>query len=504
MNVLARIGASAQRFAERTALFARGESFTYGELIATARGIRACLEDRGCGPGARVAVVTGDDLHTYSSMLAIWSAGAAYVPLNVNNPADRNGQIIQDAELELVLTSRPEAEWSGHLPVDLDTGSVIRTGNIEPNEGTLPLPATQPDDVAYIFFTSGSTGKPKGVPITHANLEAFMTTLIDDLGYEFAPEDRFLQMFELTFDLSVMAVFAPWCVGASTYVVPEKGIAYMNILDLLMKKKISVALMVPSLLPYLQRFFDEIRLPDLRLSLFCGEALTHDIVTQWSRCLPNGRIENVYGPTEATIFCTTYPWSEDRSAQEQVNGIVPIGKQMPRTTTAVVSSDGKVLPDGEKGELCLLGDQVMTGYWRNEEKTRQAFVEVELDGVSFRAYRTGDICYVNDRGNLIYCGRMDSQVKIEGHRIELGEIEYYARKFIKSSKSAVVVKRDVSGQDYLVLFIGADELDREALENFLRVKLPDYMCPRQIVVLRDLPLNLNGKIDRVALSKLNE
>lgn len=504
MTVLCRIAACAEEYADRPALIARGEPYTYREVVAAARGIRTELLERGCTLRSRVAVVTGDDFSTYASLLAIWSAGAAYVPLNVNNPPDRNEQILKDAESALILTSRPQSEWQSHLPAGLDAERVIQTSDVDPNEGPLPVPRSESDDLAYIFFTSGSTGKPKGVPITHANLDAFTNTLLGELGYDFVPEDRFLQMFELTFDLSVMAVFVPWCVGASTYVVPERGIAYMNVLDLLMKHRITIALMVPSMLPYLQRFFDEIRLPDLRLSLFCGEALMHDIVAEWSDCIPNGRIENVYGPTEATIFCTTYPWQASSSVAEQVNGIVPIGKQMPGTTTVVVRDDGKICNAGEKGELCLFGGQVMSGYWRDAQKTEQAFVDVAINGSLHRAYRTGDISFVNDRGNLIYCGRKDSQVKIDGHRIELGEIEHFACKFIGSSKAAVIVKSDVPGQDYLELFVAADDLDRETLEEFLRSKLPDYMSPRRVCVLPDLPLNRNGKIDRVALLKLSD
>ena len=230
----------------------------------------------------------------------------------------------------------------------------------------------------------------------------------------------------------------------------------------------------------------------------------HDIVAAWSVCVPNARIENVYGPTEATIFCTTYPWNADISAAEQVNGIVPIGTTMPGMQTLVIDGDNRVCRAGEKGELCLLGGQVMSGYWRDEEKTDEAFVDLQLDNSVRRAYRTGDISFVNDSGNLIYCGRNDSQVKIDGHRLELGEIEYFARNFISSSKAAVIVKKDLLGHDYLELFIAANDLSCEALEGFLASKLPRYMWPKRISVLPDLPLNLNGKIDRVALTKLSE
>lgn len=503
MTVLSRIAASAEIHAERPAIFAKGECHTYNELIAAARGIRACLVESGCISGSRVAVVTGDDFRTYASLLAIWSAGAAYVPLNVNNPVDRNEQILKDADSGLILTSRPQSEWGSHLPAGLGPDRIVQTTEIAPDEGPLPVPRVDPDDLAYLFFTSGSTGKPKGVPITHANLDAFMTVLLEELGYGCTAEDRFLQMFELTFDLSVMSVFAPWCIGASTHVVPEKGIAYMNIVDLLMKQRITVALMVPSLLPYLQRFFDEIRLPELRLSLFCGEALMHDIVAEWSQCVPNARIENVYGPTEATIFCTTYRWETGKSATEQVNGIVSIGRQMPGMQALVIGADEGICKDGEKGELCLIGAQVMSGYWQDEEKNKRAFVEVELSDAKHRAYRTGDVAFVNEFGNLVYCGRKDSQIKIDGHRIELGEIEHFARKFIGSSQAAIIVKSDVVGRDFLELFVAAVNLDREKLQAFLRSKLPEYMLPRQVRTLAELPLNLNGKIDRIALSKMD-
>ena len=502
MNVIDRISESAERFADRPALFARGSLYTYAEIVAVARGIRARIGEKGGLSVARVGIVTGDDLHTYASLLAVWSAGGAYVPLNNSNPPERNGQIVNDAGVSLILTSQPNDDWAEHLPADFDDVDVVQTTKISPDEGQLPVPEISSEHLAYIFYTSGSTGKPKGVPITHGNLELFATTVIDSLGYEFSPEDRFLQMFELTFDLSVFATFVPWCVGASTCVVPKKGIAYINVVNMLIQRNVSVALMVPSMLSYLHRFLDEISLPDLRLSLFCGEALTHDTVEGWSQCIPNGRIENVYGPTEATIFCTNYPWIKDESAAEQVNGVVPIGKEMPGTTAVVIDEDGRQCANGETGELCLIGGQVMAGYWRDEEKNRQAFTDVRVEAGFRRAYRTGDLSYVNDRGNLVYCGRRDSQVKIDGHRIELGEIEHYVRTCIGSSRAAVVVKCDATGHDYLQLFVSAEGLSPDGIQESLRKNLPEYMVPKHVQILDDLPLNLNGKIDRAALMLL--
>jgi acyl-coenzyme A synthetase/AMP-(fatty) acid ligase len=255
-------------------------------------------------------------------------------------------------------------------------------------------------------------------------------------------------------------------------------------------------------LPYLRRFFGELRFPAIRLSQFCGEALTQDLVSEWSQCVPNAHIENVYGPTEATIFCTRYSWDQKCAERESVNGVVPIGTAMPGTKTFVVDENGGLCKDGERGELCLAGDQVTAGYWNDPAKTASSFVTLSADGEQISAYRTGDIAYLNENAELIYCGRKDSQVKVDGHRIELGEIEHFARLHIGTASAAVVMLKDKSGINRLKLFVAGQNLDTAALERNLKAKLPDYMWPSSITVLPELPLNLNGKIDRPALAKM--
>jgi non-ribosomal peptide synthetase component F len=341
------------------------------------------------------------------------------------------------------------------------------------------------------------------VPISHANLSAFMDAVLSEKSNGFNPGDRFLQMFERTFDLSIVSFLAPWSVGACCCVVPEGGIHFMNILKVLSDENVTIALMVPSVLPYLQRFFGEVRLPSLRLSQFCGEPLMQDMVSGWAECVPNARIENVYGPTEATIYCTRYPWTREQAESESVNGIVPIGKPIRGTRTLILDEHGQRCPAGTRGELCLLGDQVMAGYWNDRAKTSQSFTTVALGrNKRVKAYRTGDVASENAQGNLVYCGRLDSQVKIDGHRIELDEIEYFARRFIGSSTAAVVVTRDDLGAHALKLFVGGSNIDRPGLEACLKENLPEYMLPSSTILLPELPLNLNGKIDRAALERM--
>ncbi|MBA3562404.1 MAG: amino acid adenylation domain-containing protein [Gammaproteobacteria bacterium] len=494
----------AKFFPERHALYADGRHYTYRELSALAQGIRNGLVESGFADQRRIGVLTGDDAATYASILAILANGSAYVPLNNKHPQDRNARIIEDAGLEVVLASGRQ-ESAGHiehaLPVDIEVMRTRRLDSDSRASSSLDLADIHTDSLAYLFFTSGSTGRPKGVPIYHRNLNSFMDVVLDPEIGDYRKEDRFLQMFELTFDLSVVSLFAPLCIGACCYVLPEKGIAWMNIVTLLQEHELTVALMVPSALAYLERFFDEIELPALRHSQFCGEALPQGLVEGWSKCVPNARIQNVYGPTEATIYCLVYDWEAESARAEAVNGIVAIGRPMPDVSAYVVDEGNVPVAQGEMGELCLQGPQVTDHYWRDPEKTAAAFVDIE--GVTGgKAYRTGDICFVNAANKFIYCGRADFQVKIDGHRVELGEIEHHAREFAGRAQAAVIAVPNKEGTSGLHLFIEDYEDVGDALAEYLQRKLPAYMQPRVIQSIDHMPLNLNGKIDRQALAEI--
>ena len=500
-GVIHRIAAVAERFPDRNALFAEGRHTTYAELAELAAGIAKEIREQGFADERLIGVLTGDDVRTYASILAILANGSAYVPINNKYPADRNANIVEQAGLRLVLASREHAELEKPGSELAGDTTILRTDRCAAAESGLPAPEADPDDLAYLFFTSGSTGNPKGVPIYHRNLSSFLDVVLAGGDYDFSPEDRFLQMFELTFDLSVMSLFAPLCIGACCYVVPESGILYLNIMEILDRQKVTVALMVPSVLSYLQRYFSEIRLESLRYSLFCGEALPQKLVEGWSACVPNALIRNTYGPTEATIYCMAYDWELVQAREEAENGVVAIGTPVDGMKAYIVDDEGRLLPKGQRGELCLRGDQVTDRYWKNEVITRKAFIELEGLGPESRAYRTGDVCFVNANGNYVFCGRADFQVKIDGHRIELGEIEHHAREL--TGKGQVAALAIVGPEDNFTLHLFAEKGDTpaEQLSEHLKTKLPPYMVPRKIHLLDELPLNLNGKIDRKALER---
>jgi amino acid adenylation domain-containing protein len=490
MDLLSSIARAFRDYPDRLALVAADGECTYRELEAIVGGIAAELRSRRAA--GRIGILTSDDRGTYAAILAVLAVGATYVPLNRKNPPARNGLIVAQAELDLVLVSRPnesieELRHSAARPID-----ALCTADIAPRS-PLSWASPAPDDLAYLFFTSGTTGVPKGVPISHANLNAFATAVLEDRSYGFAPDDRFLQMFELTFDLSVMSFLGPLAFGASCHVVPDTGIASLQIARLLEERAVTAALMVPSVLSYLRRYFDELRFPALRHSLFCGEALSHSLTVAWSRCVPAAQIRNVYGPTEATIFCTEFKWDASSSAQQSVNDIVPIGRPLPGTSVRLVDAAGATVPAGTQGDLWLMGAQVANGYWRDPGRSRAAFVS---DGSGGVAYRTGDLALINAQGNYVFCGRADGQIQVDGHRVELGEVEHHLRAFLDGAAVAAAPFRTADGRQEFVAFVEQTaDAEARALE-YLRSKLPDYMVPRRIISVAEFPLNLNGKTDR--------
>jgi len=471
LNVIDRIKSIASKYPDKPALHVDGKYYNYAELIALAKAIQEEIRARGYTGQEVIGVLTGDDIFTCASIIAIIANGSAYLPINKKNPSDRNLSIVSQANTRVVLTS------AAHAPLEnvnqtLDTKiEIIETSFLNPLEGEIEVVPRTQDDLLYLLFTSGSTGVPKGVPIYNKNLNQFLDININSGLYEFTKEDRFLQMFELTFDFSILTFFVPLAIGACCYMVPSGGIAYLNIIDVLEKKNITVAPMVPSVLAYIERYFEELKFESLRYSIFCGEPLTYKTIQGWEKCIPNAIIQNAYGPTEATVYCLSYDVKENAS-DDVVQGVLPIGKPFPGMSVIIIDENYNLVQPGQEGELCLSGLQVTDQYWKDEVKTHDAFFKLEDYGDAI-FYRTGDRAFLNKKGDYIHCGRIDFQVKIDGHRVELGK-----------------------------LFLTGDATLKDSLEDYMKSKFPPYMTPREIIFLNELPLNQNGKIDRKKLSEL--
>jgi amino acid adenylation domain-containing protein len=479
---------------DHPAIFVDDRPYTYGELNGLRAALCALLTTHGINRGDRVGIFTENNIYTYASLLGIWSCGACYVPLNYDNPVERNMEIIAEAGIKVLLYTEKE-EKARELSVLPGTECRPINNQITPDTGKLEPIDQMSSDLCYLLFTSGTTGKPKGVPIYHRNLAAFLHMMLESGRYDFNRHDRFLQMFELTFDLSVFSFLVPLSVGASFYPIPRKGLAFLEVADILETREITVALMVPSVINYLKPYFGEINLPNMRYSLFCGEALYHETLASWAPCVPYAKIENLYGPTEATIFCLRYEWQRGEPPHPQGKGIIPIGRPMEGMDAFKINDSSSEA----EGELCLNGEQVTLGYWNNPSKTAEVFGTTK-NGKPF--YRTGDLCKIDCAGNFLYLGRIDNQVKINGHRVELEEIEFHARVFCEDTQVVAAVHMSAAGFHSILLFIESETDSKKGLkglEEHLKKHLPDYMIPKEIITVSLFPLNSNGKTDRKAL-----
>ncbi|MEU1709131.1 amino acid adenylation domain-containing protein [Streptomyces sp. NPDC005706] len=511
--------ASVRRVPENPALSLHGRTWTYRELDGIARLWAGALTRPGGRPG-RVAILGHRSIVTYAGFLAALYAGATVVPLNKKYPVARNRDILERAEADALLADAGSHAHLGPLLDGLADAPAVVLPESDEAPGTLPATvrtltrgdladrvqpaepvAVAPGDGAYLLFTSGTTGLPKGVPISHANAAAFLSANTE--RYRFTEHDRFTNTFDQTFDLSVFDLFMAW--GSGGCLVPMDTYDLMTPLDFVRDNDITVWFSVPSVavLQHRRGALEPGRLPSLRWSLFCGEALPAATAQAWQEAAPGSVVENLYGPTEATIACLVHRWDPRTSPAGVVNGVVSIGSPYPGMAAAVLAEDGSPVPDGETGELCLTGRQVFEGYLNAPEQTRSAFhVLSSAFGPDHRWYRTGDLVRRLVSGEYGYVGRLDTQVKILGHRIETGEVEAHLLRQERVDQAVVVpVPGDEEGVTVLAGILAGDGIDVYDVDEELRRTLPPYMIPLTYHLLDAFPLNDNGKVDRKALRR---
>lgn len=513
---------SVELFPERIALEVGGEALTFVELRRRAVRLAATLDGRGRGGRSGLTAVFAERSPTaFVAVLGSLFAGNAYVPLSPGAPAARNRSLLERSTSRTIVADRHSAEHLHEvvegfaesllivLPEHEDVECFARrwpTHHVVGSAEMASTPEWSPAEVtsdfpAYLLFTSGSTGLPKGVMVTHGNARHLVDSMVDRYGVN--EHDRFSQMFDMTFDLSVFDMFVAWEVGAC--VCCPSGNALVAPAEFIQSSELTVWFSVPSTAIIMKRLrlLKPGRYPTLRWSLFCGEALPSEIARSWADAAPSATIENLYGPTEATVACTAYRWDPERAAAESELGLVPIGAPLPGMSTKVVDESLLPVPFGEPGELLVAGPQVADGYWRDADRTAAAFV-VPPDENRLH-YRTGDRVRASAGGPLCYLGRLDNQIKLHGHRVELGEVEANLRD-VTGVDAVVAVGWPTApgGASGIVAFLGADSVDVPRVRAAMARRLPDYMVPRRVEVLPALPTNANGKFDRRALLALLE
>jgi amino acid adenylation domain-containing protein len=511
-----------ERFSERPALWVDGVEVSYAELLRRAAALAATLARRAPGNDPPLtAVLAQRSVTAYAGILAALLRGHGFVPLNPAFPAARTRQMLEragacalvvDAGCETYLEELLEGIEQRLVVVLPDLGAAealaerwprhefVAGGELEPAEDFSPA-LVDADGIAYLLFTSGSTGQPKGVAVAHRNAVHFLDAAA--ARYGIAEQDRVSQLFDLTFDLSVFDMFVAWergacvcCPSAKERLVPSSFIRNAGL---------SVWFSVPSTGVLLRRLGKLRRgaYPGLRLVLFCGEALPVELAEAFAAAAPNAVLENLYGPTEVTIACTAYRFDPSCSPADCRGGVVPIGDPLPGMVALVVDDSMREVAVGEAGELLMGGPQVTLGYWRDPERTAAAFATPPGHAEVF--YRTGDRACRPAGGPLIYLGRLDNQVKIQGYRVELEEVEAALREAAQVETAvALGWPPNASGGDGIVAFLGAGAVDLEVVRERVRKKLPAYMLPRTIHLIDEFPLTGHGKVDRKALRRMLE
>jgi amino acid adenylation domain-containing protein len=509
---------SSKVFPHKIALEVDGLRITYRALHDRAASIAATLLSSSQNEEPRLtAVFAQRSVIAFAGILGSLMRGHGYVPLNPAFPIERTKRMFQNSGCHSIIVDAasenqvdpllqgiedrmliifPEKEDVSSLRSRWPNHIILGLKDIE-SADEWSLPVVSPDSMAYILYTSGSTGIPKGVMISHRNMNHFIDAMMS--RYAFSPEDRFSQFNDLTFDVSAFDMFVAWEAGGTVCCVPPRAVIQPG--KFIQSAQLTLWYSSPSVAIRMKKMgmMKPNQYPNLKYSFFAGEALPWEVANSCQAAAPNSIVENLYGPTELTVTCTYYRYRPETTKEESAHGLVPIGEPHPGMKALIVNERLEEVEIGQEGELLMSGPQVALGYWRNLERTQEAFIIPS--GKTEMFYRTGDrVRKDHENGPLHFLGRLDNQVKIYGYRVELGEIEAVLRE--EASTDAVVAigwPLTSSGVGGIVAFIGDMEKDVPAIISRVRSRLPNYMVPSKIYLLPELPLNANRKVDRKAL-----
>ncbi|HLX91432.1 MAG TPA: amino acid adenylation domain-containing protein, partial [Puia sp.] len=483
---------------DRAAVEFEEKVLSWRQLNQASNQVARRLQSMGAKSESLVPICITRSLEMIIGILGIMKAGAAYVPIDPEYPDERIQYMLEDIECDIVLSntacrSRIPAR-NNYAVIDLegDWASICR----ERDEDLSVLP--RPHDLAYVIYTSGSTGRPKGVMNEHIGL---LNRLIWAQNYfKLTPEDVVLQKTTFCFDVSVWELVWPLLVGSKLVFARPGGQKDSNYLKSVIEQaKITIVHFVPSMLDLFLYDLLQGECAGLNKILCSGEALKLSQVNLFREKLSKAELHNLYGPTEAAIDVTCWSLGDNTKNLQ----IIPIGKPVLNTQIYILDENKKPVAGNQMGELYIGGIQVARGYLKRPELTAQRFLpDPFAKSADAKMYRTGDLAKWLTDGNIDYLGRLDDQVKIRGFRIELGEIENVLQQFPAIKNCVVTAPEDEHGEKRLVAYIASNDIiDKKAMIGFLEKKLPEYMVPRVVMEVPEIPLTSNGKADKKALPK---
>ncbi len=474
---------------DNVALVFEGTSLTYKELNEKANKLAYVLFEKGIHNNDVVSLFMEKSLESIIGILAIFKVGATFLPLDVQYPKERIDYILENSNSKLILATKSYlSKIETTIPVtdiSLELESIYGKNSPILNKQI----SSSPLDLAYIMYTSGSTGNPKGVMVCHQNI----VRLVKNTNYiKFQENERILQTGSIVFDACTFEIWGALLNGYTLYLIPKEkllDIAYLE--NYLKENKITIIWLTASLSNYICEQAPSI-FNSVHYLLTGGDVLSVSHIQKIQKGNPNLTVINGYGPTENTTFSTCY--TIDRKLDRPT---IPIGYPIANSTCYIVSKSQKLQPIGAPGELWVGGDGVGLGYLNRDDLTKEKFLPNPF--AEGRIYRTGDLTRILPDGRIEFLGRIDNQVKIRGFRVELSEIDSKLKEYSGVKQTYTLVKKQ-DNQSIICSYITAeDNIDIKQLKLFLKSSLPAYMVPTYITVLKQFPLNINGKIDHKAL-----
>ncbi|WP_310377791.1 amino acid adenylation domain-containing protein [Flavobacterium sp.] len=488
------------KFPNKTAIDDNHAQISFSELDVISNKIAAAIVSKNNSSRQPIAVYLSKNRWSILSFIGIFKSGNFYVPLDVKSPVDRVAKILDNLNAAFVITD------SAHQEKLIGLGY---TGQIILLENVLSEPLTKENvhqieqisqqiidlDPIYAIYTSGSTGNPKGVLISHKGVIDFIEWAITT--YSITDTATIGNQVPFYFDVSTLDIYSMVVTGATLNIIPEDRFAFpIKLIEYVNEKKINTVCWVPSVLNNVSNFdaFSTLKPTSLNKILFAGEAMPNKHLNYWRKNYPSALYANLYGPTEITVICTYYTVDREFNDDEPL----PIGKACKNAHVLIVSENGLLAKKGDLGELCVRGSSLAFGYYNDPEKTKLAFVQNPLHNLyPDLVYKTGDLVYENEYGEIMFVGRKDSQIKHMGYRIELGEIET-AMLGVEGVKNACVLYDEYKKE--IAAFFVAHKSNVEIRKDLINT-LPKYMIPTIWIEKETFALNANGKINRLELKE---
>lgn len=498
-NVIEYLSATVTRFPEKIAVKDSEMSITFSELWCNAQKISSAIVNAGIGLNNPIGVYIPKGCKMIESFAGINMSGNFYVPLDTKSPASRVNSIITTLGSKVLITDRSHLEaLKSFAEAEILVIEDILESNINTDNAFINLKKQIDTDPVYSIFTSGSTGAPKGVVIPHRGVIDYIDWANET--FQFKSDAVIGNQAPFYFDNSTLDIYLMYSTGATLNIIPESCFAFpAKLVDYLNEEKISFVFWVPFVLVNVANLnIFETKKPEyMKDVFFAGEVMPNKHLNYWRKHLPNCRYANLYGPTEITVDCTYYEVKRTFTDSEPL----PIGIPCKNTDVMILVDRKRLAKQGEQGELCVRGSSLALGYYNNPERTAQAFIQNPLHKhYPETIYCTGDVVYENEYGEIMYVGRIDSQIKHNGYRIELGEIEtaILGSNLVKNC----CVIYDFANKKIVMFYQSDNELKMAELRKSVLTRIPKYMLPTEYHRENILQQNGSGKIDRAYYNKL--